>query len=138
VRDGARARFGEALAEATRSHRPDAPNSVTQRAYDKAFVAPAVVVIIASPRPNKVERSEQVASAACTGYAWALAAHALGLGAIWKSTPLGSEPALSTLFALAEDEEILGWVNVGRTLVAPDPTPRRLDLGPLVSELQPA
>jgi len=56
---------------------------------------------------------EQVASAACTGYAVVLAATGLGYGAVWKSAAvLGTEP-VRALFELGPDESLLGWINIG-------------------------
>lgn len=60
---------------------------------------------------------EQVASAACAGYAITLAAHALELGAVWKSAPFVDAPAVRACFELAVDEQLLGWINLGH----PDP-----------------
>jgi nitroreductase len=50
-----------------------------------------------------------------------LAAHALGLGAVWKSSPLMDGPHVRALCRLAGDERLLGWVNVGGTERPPDP-----------------
>ena len=73
----------------------------------------ALVTVIAAPRPAKVERWEQVASAACSGYAMVLAAHALGLGAMWKSVPFRTGPVLAETLGMGPDDELLGWVLLG-------------------------
>ena len=63
--------------------------------HGKAFVAPTFVVIVSSPKAGNVARWEQEASAAAAGYAMALAAHLLGVGAIWKSAPMRTGRALA-------------------------------------------
>jgi nitroreductase len=109
-----RDRFGGALASVALEHQADLPLAAVEKMRSKAFVAPTMVVIVASPtQGNKVPVWEQEASAACTGFALTLAAHALGLGAMWKSAPFRSGGDLSELLELTDEERILGWVNVG-------------------------
>ncbi len=114
VVDGeARERFADALEDGGLALDPDLPPKRRQKLRSKAFVAPTLVAVVAAPRPAKVERWEQVASAACTGFAIVLAAHALGFGAMWKSVPFRTGPLLVELFDLEPDDELLGWVLVG-------------------------
>jgi nitroreductase len=109
----ARHRLGEALA-ADRATTPGTPAAAIEKARGKAFAAPCLIVVIASPNSgSNVPEWEQVASAACCGYALVLAAEALGLGAVWKSTPLRDGAALRALCAMTAGEQLLGWVNVG-------------------------
>ena len=43
----------------------------------------------------------------------ALAAHALGLAAMWKSTNDGDGAGLRAQLGMSPSEQMLGWVNVG-------------------------
>lgn len=114
VIDGdARRRFADALEDGGRAGQPDLPEPQRQKLRAKAFVAPTLIAVVAAPRPAKVERWEQVASAACTAYAMVLAAHTLGLGAMWKSVPFRTGPLLAELLDMGPDDELLGWVLVG-------------------------
>jgi nitroreductase len=82
------------------------------------------VLVIASPRIGaKIEEWEQQASAACAGFAVVLAAHGLGLGAMWKSVPFTRGTGLTDLLGLTPDEQLLGWVNVGTPAGVPPPRP---------------
>lgn len=97
VRDEGRAAFGDALADAARSQVADLPEKHQDKLRHKAFLAPIVVVVIASPTAgHKVPEWEQVASASCSGFALALAAHALGLGAVWKSANYLEGPLMTS------------------------------------------
>ncbi len=108
-----RERFGVALRDAGRE-RLDHPTEVTlTKLYNKAFVAPTMIVLVSSPKPGKIERWEQEASAASAGYAMVLAAHVLSLGAMWKSAPVRNGSALRELLGLDEDDVLMGWVNLG-------------------------
>jgi nitroreductase len=114
VKGDARRQLGDALAADVVEARGEAPAIVLDKARRKAFSAPALIVLVASPRAgSNVPEWEQLASASCCGYAIVLAAHALGLGAVWKSTPFRDGTGIRSLFGLSEAEQLLGWVNVG-------------------------
>jgi len=49
-----------------------------------------------------------VASAACCGYTIVLVAHALGLGAVWKSPPFRNGTPIRSLCQLTGTEQLLG------------------------------
>jgi nitroreductase len=104
------------------------------RAESKAFAAPCLIAVIASPKLEAtIPVWEQVASASCCGYAIVLQAQALGLGAIWKSPPLRDGAAFVDFFGLAQHEQLLGWVLVGSRPDVERPSKRQ---APDVAELQ--
>ncbi|MHB1517051.1 MAG: nitroreductase family protein [Acidimicrobiales bacterium] len=106
-------RFGDALVSGLISG-GDPPEAARIKMRSKASAAPCAIVLIASPeRISNVPEWEQMASAACTGYAVLLAAAALGYGAAWKSAAVLDTPPVRSLFELEEHERLLGWVNVG-------------------------
>jgi nitroreductase len=114
--------FAAALVSAGQARDADLPQRAVSKLREKAFVAPVQVVIVSSPVANdKVPVWEQEASAACAGYAMALAAHAQGLGAVWKTAPFRRGAGLDALLELGEQEQILGWINLGvaASLVVP-------------------
>jgi nitroreductase len=114
VSGDARHTFAAALVAAARGDGPALAPAHEAKVSSKAFVAPMCVAVIASPTDgHKVPEWEQVASASCTGYAMALAAHAIGLGAMWKSAPFVDAPALRECFGVTGSERLLGWVNLG-------------------------
>jgi nitroreductase len=123
VSGAGRERFGDALVAGLHQQRgEDQPEAAVTKMRGKAFAAPCAVAVIASPDPSSnVPVWEQVASASCTGYAIVLGAVALGFGAVWKSAGVLEMPAVRSFFDLAEEEQLLGWVNVG----TPDGSPRR-------------
>ncbi len=108
-------RFADALEAGLRELRgPGQPEAAVAKMRGKAHAAPSAVALIASTHPeSNVPVWEQVASASCTGYAVVLAATALGFGAVWKSAAVVDTGPVRTLFGLADDERLLGWVNLG-------------------------
>ena len=137
VRADAREVFGAALVDAAREADPGLDEGAAERIRAKAFVAPALIAVAARvDLTAKVPAWEQVASASCAGYAIALAAHRLGLGAIWKSAPVHHGAALEKVLDLTPDDRFLGWVNVGHTGPDRETTTRAVpDLGELVRTL---
>lgn len=116
VEGDARHRFGDALAAAASEAVADLPSELVDKARRKAFVAPCLVVLIATPvLPSKIPTWEQISAASCTGYAMVLAADALDLGAVWKSAGAMDGVALRDLLGMSPQDRLLGWVNLGRS-----------------------
>jgi len=117
--------FGRALAAAATERKPSLSAEGQAAVAAKALRSPTSIAIIASPRAGKVETWEQHATAACAGYAIILAAHAIGVGAVWKSVPFTRGKALAELFGMTETEEMLGWIHLGTSpadeAIAPRP-----------------
>lgn len=131
-----RAVFGDALAQTAAEHRPNMPAAGLDKIRAKAFRSPTLVALIASPRSEKIERWEQLATAACAGYAVVLAAYALGIGANWKSVPFTRGAALARVLGLADGEEMFGWIHLGRASEEVAPAPRApLLLADVVTQL---
>lgn len=136
VRGAGRGRFGDALAAAAVEAEGGSPDT-RAGVRDKAFAAPALIAVIAAPRVDaKIPEWEQTTSAASSGYAITLAAHALGLGASWRSTAHLEGAALRELLGMAPTDRLLGWVNLGTPVEDAAPTAREPpDLDALVTRL---
>ena len=128
-----RAQFGDALAK-TAAER-GVPEGKLDKIRQKAFRSPTLVILISSPKPGKIEPWEQSTAASCAGYAIVLAAHALGIGAVWKSVPFTKGKALSEALGLREDEEMLGWIHLGRAVREELPARAPLHLPDITSVL---
>lgn len=127
IQGAGRLRWASALESGLRASDPnEVDGTAVAKMGKKALAAPCAVVIVASPSTkSRIPEWEQVASAACTGYALVLAATALGYGAVWKSASvLDSEPVRS-LFGLEEHERSLGWVLMGTVSAEDVPSGRR-------------
>ena len=132
VSGAGRGRFGDALAGAAREADSALDPAVAARIRGKAFVAPTLIAIAARVESGvKIPEWEQVVSASCCGYAIALAADALGFGAMWKSSPFHRGASLFELLDLRPNDVFLGWVNLGTAVETP-PMRRAPDLAPVV------
>ena len=109
----ARERLGELFARAV-SAGGGKPEMLT-KARAMPLRAPLLVAVIASPKTHfKVPESEQILSAGCAAHAIVLAAHALGLGAIWRSGDLSHDPLVKAGLGVGEHEQIVGFLYLGR------------------------
>lgn len=80
----------------------------------KAFRAPVVIAVAVSPSNSPgISRIEEFAAAHCAVQNMLLAAHALGLGAIWRSGEPMYHPRMKQAFGLTESEELVGLVYAG-------------------------
>lgn len=135
-----RGRHREILAEAiTRAAaaNADLPPALVAKQAAKATRSPLMIVVVASRVPgSKIPRSEQDASAAAAGQNICLAAHALGVGAAWKTVPFSESDEVRAALGLTGGEDLLGWVELGTPApgLAPKPRPA-VELSEVVAEL---
>lgn len=106
LRGDARARLGEALAEAAGGHR--------DKYVAKARRAPLLLAVVVCPRPDeKVPAWEQEAVASGVAHTLGLLLHEAGWGAIWRTGPLTRTAPVHRMLGLGETEHLLGWLYVG-------------------------
>lgn len=85
------------------------------QAAAKAYRAPVVIAVAASPQEGpKIVREEEFAAAHAAVQNMLLAAHALGLGAIWRSGDPMRHPIMKRAFGLSEREELVAFVYIGK------------------------
>lgn len=82
---------------------------------EKPLIAPTAIVVALSPQAgnDKAIYIEDVSAVSAAVQNILLAAHGLGLGAIWKSGPAYYAEPVKKYFELSEEEEILGVIFVG-------------------------
>lgn len=108
-------RLGELFAEAEYREDPDCGDAVLDAARKKPLRAPMVIAVIAKVTPDepKVPKIEQLLSAGCAAHGMLLAAHALELGAMWRSGKYMFDPTVRKGLALGEDDEIVSFLYLG-------------------------
>ena len=110
------ARLGELFAEAEYREDPHAGDAALDSARKKPLRAPMVIAVIARVTPDvpKVPRIEQVISAGCSAHGILLAAHALGLGAMWRSGKYAFDPTVCKGLGLEEEDEVVAFIYLGQ------------------------
>ena len=76
--------------------------------------APLVVAVMLDYKAHpKVDRTEQVGSAAAATYAMSLAANALGYGTMWRTGQYATDPHVVETLGGSPQDEVIGFLYVG-------------------------
>lgn len=113
VEGEAREQLGEVLAEAVRL-KGDATEAALDKARAMPLRAPLLVVVIARLQDHyKVPKSEQLLAAGCAAHGILLAAHAQGIGAVWRTGDLSYSAHVAQALGLQTGEELIGFLYLG-------------------------
>jgi nitroreductase len=116
----ARVRLGEVMAQSLKAHNPDALESELNVERAKPLRAPVLIVIgVEKPSEPKVIDIENVCASAAAAQNLLLAAHAMGLGAMWRTGPAAYSPIVKEFFGLEPDQHLIAFIYVG----IPEPLP---------------
>ncbi|WP_338472555.1 nitroreductase [Niallia sp. XMNu-256] len=110
--------LGRALAEIAKENMDDPETKENQeklkREEEKPFRAPVIITVAVTPSDNpKVIEIEEVGAVSAAIQNMLLAAHALGLGAIWRTGKPTYHSKMKQLFGLREQDEVLGFIYIG-------------------------
>ena len=125
VRGAALQKFGGLLVASLKRRDPTASDDMLEREAAKAARAPLILVVAARLKHDsaKVPAIEQTLAAGAAAQNAMLAAHAMGLGAVWKTGPAAYDPEVKAAFGLTPDDAIVGFIYLGTPARAPMPPP---------------
>jgi nitroreductase len=125
VPEDRRADFGEVMAESLRRREPGASADALQRERDKAMRAPLILIVAAHvQKEHKIPEVEQLCSTAAAAQNIMLAANAQGYGAMWRTGAAAYDPGVKQALGLSADDEIVGFIYLGRQIGGGSPAPR--------------
>jgi nitroreductase len=82
--------------------------------YDKAFRAPVIIVAVSEATDSpKVDRREEIAAVHAAVQNMLLQAHALGLGAVWRTGAPAYHPFMKNAFGLRDEHDVVGFIYIG-------------------------
>lgn len=115
--EGRRA-LGRTLAEIAKEGMDDPNSEENQRKLkkteEKPFRAPVVIAVAVQPSDDeKVIRLEEIGAVNAAVQNMLLTAHALGLGAIWRTGKPTYHPKMKEFFGLGDNDEVVGFIYVG-------------------------
>ena len=87
--------------------------------------APTLVVASAKLTGDAYQNREDVLATACAVYIVLLAAHSHGLASYWRTPALFETPAGRAAVGLADDEEFVALIHLGRPATSPAAKERR-------------
>lgn len=110
-----RADLGQTFTAALLERDPDADAAAQEQAHEKALRSPWLLLAVArtGDEPADVPVAERVLSAGAAIQNMLLLTTALGLGSALTSGKALQSSALRALFALADDEQALCFINIG-------------------------
>lgn len=106
--------LGELFVQATLAEDAGASGEVLTKARAMPLRAPLLVLVIARVQAHpKVPPQEQLLAAACAAHGVLLAAHAQGIGAVWRTGALAYSPVVAEGLGLVEGESLIGFLYLG-------------------------
>ncbi len=120
-----REKLGEAMAQSTKLSKPDATEEELQKDRAKPLRAPVVIAVsVDKPGLTKAKEIENVCATAAAVQNMLLAAHALGLAAMWRTGPSATDPTIKRFLGWEADQPLIGFVYVGYPLEVAAPHER--------------
>ncbi len=110
----ARKRLGEIFVAARLAENSDFSTEEQEKLAAKPLRAPVIITVVAKVRSDeKVPDIEQVISAGGSAQLMSLAAHALGVGAVWRTGSLAYNVLVHKRLGLEEGDQIVGFLYLG-------------------------
>jgi nitroreductase len=121
-----RNKLGDVMAASQMDSKPDLPQEAFDKTRSMPLRAPVLIAVGADkPSEEKIIEIENVsaASAACMNIL--LAAHALGLGAIWRTGVWARDAKVKEFLGFEADQHIVGFIYLGIPEFIPGPYERQ-------------
>lgn len=115
VNGGGREAFANAVANARRARIPDLTDDQMVAERDKINRSPCIVVVgcVVKKDYDKVPEIEQVVAVGAAVQNMFLAAHALGLGVMWKTGAAAYDAGVKAVVGLAPEDHIVAILHLG-------------------------
>ncbi len=121
----ARERLGETMVNSLRVRAPEATGEALMKERARPLRAPIVIAVaVDKPSIPKAVEIENVCAVAAAIQNLLLAAHGLGLAAMWRTGAAATDPAVKTFLGFAPDQHLIGFIYIGYAESAPNPPAR--------------
>ncbi len=120
-----RDKLGDVMAASQQARHPEYPIESFDKCRSLPLRAPVVIAIgVDKPNEPKVLEIENVCAAAAATQNLLLAAHAMGLGAKWRTSEWARDPMVKEFLGFAPDQHIIGFIYIGYPEFVAEPAPR--------------
>ena len=110
----ARNRLGQVLASSLQKRLPESPANALDAERAKPLQAPLIIAVAVDlPTEPRIIELENVCAAAAAVENLLLAAHAMGLGAKWRSGAPSFDPDVKTFFGFDPQQHLIALVYIG-------------------------
>ena len=118
-------RLGNVMAASQQARHPEFPPEAFDKCRAVPLRAPVVIAVgVDKPGEAKVLEIENVAASAAAIQNLLLAAHAMGLGAKWRTGEWARDPLIKEFLGFEPDQHIIGFIYLGYPEFLAEPTPR--------------
>lgn len=133
IEGSTRQKLGDLFVQVALEDKPDLSNDERTKLQNNPLRAPTIIVVVAKVRPNdKIPAIEQTLSAAGTAQLMLLAAHAQGLGGVWKTGKMAYHPQVHKGLGLEAGDQIIGFLYFGK--IKNTKTPNELDVNDFITQ----
>lgn len=120
-----RIKLGDVMAASQQQRHPDFPSDAFDKCRALPFRAPVVIAVgVDKPSEAKVLELENICAAAAATQNLLLAAHAMGLGAKWRTSEWARDPLVKKFLGFDADQHVIGFIYVGYPEFVAEPAPR--------------
>jgi len=120
------AHLADLFAEAAQLDDPQISAKKLDSVRGKALRAPLVIITVSTAAEHpKIPVLEQDIAAGCATHAMLVAAHAQGIGAVWRTGPMSTHPVVLKGLGVKTPEKVLAMLFVGQ-IEGPDRPIREL------------
>ena len=109
-----RQRLGEIFVEAQLHDDPAADAATLDKLRANPLRAPTIIAVVAQTDPDsRIPVIEQVMAVAAATQNMMVAAHALGIGAMWRTGRMAEHPLVKQRIGFSSKDEIVAWLYLG-------------------------
>ena len=106
--------LGDVMAQSLKKLNPNLPDSGLDIERAKPLRAPVLIAVgVDKPSEAKVLEIENMCAVAAAVENLLLAAHAEGLGAMWRTGPAARDPEVKKFLGFEPDQQLLAFVYIG-------------------------
>ena len=117
--------LGDVMAASTAKFHPEYPPEALEKCRATPLQAPVVIAVgVDKPSEAKVLEIENICAAAAATQNLLLAAHAVGLGAKWRTGEWARDGMVKEFLGFEPDQHIIGFVYIGYPEFAAEFPPR--------------
>lgn len=118
-------RLGDVMAASQQERHPEFPPEAFDKCRSLPLRAPVLIAVgVDKPSEEKVLEIENVCAAAAAIQNLLLAAHAMGLGAKWRTGEWARDAKVKEFLGFEPDQYIIGFIYLGYPEFVPESAPR--------------
>ena len=118
-------KLGDVMAKSLSQKTPDLPADALDKERAKPLRAPLIIAVgVSKPSEPKISEVENICASAAACQNILLAAHELGLSAIWRTGPSATDPMVKEFLGLGPEQHLIGFIYIGYPDKTPEPAER--------------